>query len=69
MSYQHLVQHSGADYDSVVRGTKPAKPEEYHDPHTELVSIEYDLEIIKRQNMHKYLVAKKELIKDLHAIN
>ena len=69
MSYQHMGQHSGADYDSVIKCTKQAKQKEYRDLYTELVGIGYDLEIIKRQNRRKYLAAKKELIKDLHTIN
>ena len=69
MSYQHVGQHSGADYDHMIHCTKPAKQKEYRDLYTELVGIGYDLEIIKRQNRHKYLAAKKELIKDLRTIN
>ena len=69
MSYQHVGQHSGADYDHMIHCTKPAKQKEYRDLYTELVGIGYDLEIIKRQNRRKYLAAKKELIKDLRTIN
>ena len=31
MSYEHLRQHSGADYDGVMQGTTPAKQNEYKD--------------------------------------
>lgn len=41
-SYEHIGQHGGADYDGVVRRTRPAKPGEYADLKDELVGIGYD---------------------------
>lgn len=38
-SYQHIGQHSGAEYHTVISRTKPAKSEEYANLLTELESI------------------------------
>ena len=48
VSYQHIGQHSGADYGHCIDITRPAKPEEYEPLRRELVSIGYDLEIRSR---------------------
>lgn len=49
MSYQHVGQHSGADYTGCIAITTPATPEEYKGLLAELVSIGYDdLKIYKR---------------------
>jgi hypothetical protein len=48
-SYEHVGQHGGADYDSVIRRTRPATPDEYKDMHQELTNIGYDLEVKKRR--------------------
>ena len=54
-SYEHLGQHSGADYDGCIRGTAPAKEYEYNDLKSELESIGYNLNIVKRRNYKRYL--------------
>ena len=48
MSYQHIGQHSSADYRLCIRRSKPASPEEYADLKEELESIGYNLKIRKR---------------------
>jgi hypothetical protein len=60
MSYESLGQHSGADYDGVIKGTTPAKENEYNSLKSELESIGYDLNIIKRRNYNRYLKALYE---------
>jgi len=54
-SYQHIGQHSSADYHHSIRTSKLAKPNEYKDLKTELESIGYNLNIVKKQNYTKYL--------------
>ena len=60
-SYEHLGQHSGADYDGVIRGTVPAKENEYHALKSELESIGYNLNIVKRRNYDRYLAEFKKI--------
>jgi hypothetical protein len=48
-SYMHVGQHGPANYPLVIRGTTPAKPEEYADLKAELERIGYVLKIAKRQ--------------------
>jgi hypothetical protein len=50
MSYQHIGQHGGADFDVCVKNSVPAKPEEYNDLQKELISIGYNLEIRRKAN-------------------
>lgn len=49
MSYEHVGQHGGANYLSVMGITNPATPEQYADLKTELEEIGYKLEIITRR--------------------
>jgi hypothetical protein len=48
-SYSHVGQHSAADYNFMIRVTKPAKEQEYHDLLRELESIGYHLAVRKRK--------------------
>lgn len=48
-SYEHVGQHGGADYAGVIRGTRPAEPEEYAALKKELENIGYKLLIRKRR--------------------
>ena len=48
MGYAHIGQHHTCRWEYVVYCTKPAKPEEYKDLYNELVSIGYQLRVIKR---------------------
>lgn len=49
-SYQHIGQHSGADYHNIVRNSRPAKPAEYRVLKRELESApyHYQLRVVKR---------------------
>jgi hypothetical protein len=49
MSYQHMGQHSSADYDFCMRLSVPATEEEYKPLLNELLRIGYDLKIQKRK--------------------
>ena len=55
LSYQHVGQHSAADYQQCIRTSKPATETEYNDLKKELEHVGYDLNIIKKQNYKKYL--------------
>ena len=47
--YQHVGQHSSADYSYCIGQTKPATPNEYNDLYNELVMIGYsDLKVLQR---------------------
>ncbi len=47
-SYQHVGQHSAADYWGVLDITRPATQEEYEPLYKELTSFGYNLKVIKR---------------------
>lgn len=49
MAYAHIGQHSGADYNAVMRKTRPATEVEYADLKRELESIGYNLEVRQRR--------------------
>lgn len=48
-SYQHVGQHSAADYSHCIQTSTPAKPDEYADLKAELECIGYNLLIRKRR--------------------
>jgi len=48
-SYEHVGQHSGADYTGVISRTRAASPAAYEALRQELESIGYDLEIRSRR--------------------
>jgi len=50
MSYEHVGQHGGADYASVIAVTKQATPDEYANLEAELESIGYILEVRMRRS-------------------
>jgi len=53
-SYMHIGQHSEADYQSIMKDTKPCKFEhEYKDLMDELESVGYeDLNVIEKRNFN-----------------
>ena len=49
-SYAHIGQHSGADYNKVMRDTKPATADEYASLYNELKQVGYlHLQVIQRK--------------------
>jgi len=54
-SYQHVGQHSGADYNGCVRNSRLATEEEYKDLKEEMESIGYNINVMKKRNYDKYL--------------
>lgn len=53
--FQHIGQHSAADYHGCIANSRPAKPEEYADLKAELEQRGYELAIRKRatSGMHE----------------
>lgn len=47
-TYQHIGQHSGADYHHCIQTSKPASEDEYRNLATELRRVGYTLDIRKR---------------------
>ena len=63
-SYQHIGQHSGADYSGVLMCTKPCRSKyDFIALYDELTSIGYDLNVIQRRNYSKYLQEYKRVNK------
>lgn len=50
LSYEHVGQHGGADYQGVIGSTRPAKEGEYRELKQELGDIGYELEIRLRRS-------------------
>jgi len=59
--YQHVGQHSSAEYRHCIANSKPATPEEYKDLKEEMESIGYDINVVKKQNYDKYLKSYYEV--------
>jgi len=53
--YQHVGQHGSADYRGCIASSKLATPEQYADLLAEMVSIGYEVTVLKKQNYNKYL--------------
>lgn len=49
LSYEHIGQHGGADYNGVIARTVPASIDESTDLIQELESIGYNLQVCQRQ--------------------
>lgn len=49
-SYQHIGQHSAADYSHCISSTKPAKSEEYAILKRELENVGYVVQVLHRIN-------------------
>jgi len=53
-SYEHVGQHSGADYAACIAATRPAQPAEYVDLKRELEGIGYKLKIVQRRPAYSH---------------
>jgi len=49
-SYQHLGQHSGADYRHIIQNSKKATEQEYKNLKKEMENLGYSLNLVSRQN-------------------
>ena len=55
VSYMHIGQHSGADYNHVITTTKPATKSEYKDLFNELKRVGYNnLRVLQRKPNYKH---------------
>ena len=54
-SYQHLGQHSSADYAGCIDTSRPATEEEYAPLKAEMEDIGYSLNVVQKRNTDKYL--------------
>ncbi len=59
--YQHVGQHSSADYKGCIRSSVIATEDEYADLKKELENIGYTLRVVQRQNPKKFLASYQEL--------
>jgi len=48
-SYMHIGQHSGADYDYIIRHSRPATEKKYKLLYKELVQVGYNMQVCKRR--------------------
>jgi hypothetical protein len=56
LTYMHIGQHSGADYDTLLKNTKLVPDKRlYDDLRKELESMGYNLRVITRQNPQKWV--------------
>ena len=60
-SYQHVGQHSSADYSHCVSKSRLATPKEYKDLKKEMEGLGYNLKVVKKQNYDKFLENLKEV--------
>ena len=65
-SYLHKGQHGACDPYSLMRITRRATPDEYHDLKTELESIGYQLRVIERLS-NRFLFMRRDLLRALAA--
>ena len=59
--YQHVGQHSSADYNHCINTSKLATAEEYADLKKEMESIGYKINVVKKRNYDKYLQSCKSV--------
>lgn len=59
--YSRIGQHCQADYDFVMSKTRPALESEYRDLLKELLSLDYEVTVIKRANRAKMLDLQRAL--------
>lgn len=59
--YQHVGQHSSADYNHCVANSKVATPEQYADLKAEMESIGYEINVVKKRNYDKFLKSYREI--------
>lgn len=60
-TYQHVGQHSAAEYFTCIAKSKPATPAEYSDLKQELEGLGYNIKVIKRINYERYLELYNEM--------
>lgn len=61
MSYQHVGQHSAADYNFCIAKSRPATEQEYAELKQELEDIGYEVNVVKKQNYEKFLKSYRKV--------
>lgn len=64
-SYQHIGQHSSADYIGCISSSRPATQEEYSDLKAEMEDRGYNLNVVQKQNRDKYIASYDALRKQI----
>ena len=64
-SYQHVGQHSSANYSMCIKDSVPATEEEYKDLKKEMEGCGYNINVVKKQNYDKFLESYNGLRKNL----
>lgn len=59
-AYEHIGQHSGADYHGVIQATRPVEPQEAEDLAEELTRIGYNLRLIRRASWRHHEKRREE---------
>lgn len=59
--YQHVGQHSSADYIHCIKRSRPATEEEARDLKAELESMGYNIQVVNNRNYDKYLADYKRV--------
>lgn len=61
--YQHVGQHSGGDYNHMVKTSRPATEVEAADLKSEMESLGYNFKVMQKRNYDKYLKSYYEVRK------
>lgn len=64
LSYMTTGQHSAANYEAILRESRPATPTEYASLEAELTQIGYQLQVVKKRQQQRYQQAL-HLVKEL----
>ena len=59
-TYQHVGQHSAADYLYCISKSRPATPAEYADLKKEMEGMGYNFNVIQKQNRDKFLISYRK---------
>jgi len=59
--FQHVGQHSSAEYNHCINTSKLATADEYADIKKEMENIGYDINVVKKRNYDKYLQSYKSV--------
>lgn len=59
-TYQHVGQHSSADYNHCIKNSRLATESEYNDLKKEMESLGYNINVVTKRNYAKYLASYKE---------
>ena len=60
-SYQHVGQHSAADFIHCIGFSRPATPAEYKDLLAEMEGLGYKIKVIEKINQKKYMESYRQV--------